>query len=190
MQGARVHAVRTVARVLAGVGLAPVLVLVACSHHYVPTAKMAELKVGESLLDGEAASVSLENAQSDSAGESIFFRQGAHKYFTDYYLWTETAIQALEKQLEAHGVRVGSGSRNKVLVRVPKIAFTGGGWAGHTTMVLVLERKDGAWSKTYRTTNAVGWDWNQSFRSTLKRAVDEVLNDPEFVNAIRDRQSP
>jgi len=43
MEGTRDLAARAGARVLGGACLVPALMLVACSHHFVPTAKMAEL---------------------------------------------------------------------------------------------------------------------------------------------------
>ena len=127
--------------------------------------------------------ISFVNRQTESK-LTLIATQGAHKYLADFKQWTDLVVDQLESELKNRGVQVNSSGDNTFNVSVDNARLFWGSWATRCIVNVRVEKSDGTWSKTFEGNNTSPASINRSIDGAVHRAVEAILKDSGFRNAI------
>ncbi len=127
--------------------------------------------------------ISFVNQQTESK-LTLIGSQGAHKYLADFKQWTDLVVDQLESELKKRGVRVNPSGDYTFNVSVDNARLFWGAWAIRCIVNVRVEKDDGTWSKTFEGNNASPATLYRAIDGAVYRAVEAVLKDSSFKNAI------
>lgn len=102
----------------------------------------------------------------------------------DYNEWTQFFINELKKELERRGVKINSGSSNKVKVKISNFTTLPGFATIRVRMGIRVEIPSKNWVKDWSATDVSGWNDGRAFGSTIHNAIKELLQDETFIKAL------
>jgi hypothetical protein len=154
----------------------------ACSHVMIPRGPIpVKMDVVGAMNVNKA--ISVQNDVPDSK-LIIIASQGFHKYYADYRVWTSFIVSHLETELRSRGVQVSPDSQDVFKVRIEQAGIYWGSFSTRCVVNVRVERKDGAWSKSYEGNNASPASLYRSIDGAVYKAVVAILEDKDFRNAM------
>ena len=159
-----------------------IFLISACSHVVFPRGQIPVKMDVVGPID-TTKEISFVNQQTESK-LTLIATQGAHKYFADFKQWTDLIVDQLEFELKNRGVQVSSSGDYTFNVSVNNARLFWGTWATRCIVNVRVEKSDGAWSKTFEGNNASPASLNRSIDGAVHRAVEAILKDRGFMNAL------
>jgi hypothetical protein len=174
---------KTIAEILTSFLLIVVIFLIsACSHVVFPRGSIpVKMDIVGSIETTKE--ISLVHRQTESK-LTLIATQGAHKYFADFKQWTDLVIDQLESELKNRGVQVNPSGDYTFNISVDNARLFWGTWAIRCIVNVRVEKDDGTWSKTFEGNNASPASLNRSIDGAVYKAVEAILKDSGFRNAI------
>ena len=174
---------KAIAEILTSFLLMVVIFLIsACSHVVFPRGQIP-VKMGIVGPIETTKEISFVNRQTESK-LTLMATQGSHKYFADFKQWTDLVVDQLESELKNRGVQVNPSGDYTFNVSVDDARLFWGAWATRCIVNVRVEKSDGTWSKTFEGNNASPGSLNRSIDGAVYRAVEAILKDSGFRNAI------
>ena len=150
----------------------------ACSHVMIPRGPIpVKMDIVGAMNVNKAISVQNDVPESRL---TMIASQGFHKYYADYRVWTGFIVNHLETELRSRGVQVSPDSQDVFKVRIEQAAIYWGSFSTRCVVNVRVERKDGAWSKSYEGNNSSPASLYRSIDGAVYKAVVAILQDRDF----------
>jgi hypothetical protein len=174
---------KTIGEILTYFLLMVVIFLIsACSHVVFPRGPIpVEMDIVGPI--DTSKEISFVNRQTESK-LTLIATQGAHKYFADFKQWTDLVVDQLESELKKRGVQVKPSGDYTFNVSVDNARIFWGTWAIRCIVNVRVEKSDGTWSKTFEGNNASPATLYRAIDGAVYRAVEAILKDSGFREAI------
>ena len=163
--------------------LVALVALVGCSHTYHP-GKAPEVSLIYVGAFERSYSVDLIHDQPDTTVH-LFSAGRDGKHYANYNEWTTFFLNSFKKDLKKRGVKVTSGSPNKMKIRVSDFSYRHRFFKVRVYMTLTLSDPDGSWSKEIRATAASAASTGRAYGGIIHNTILGILNDREVMERMR-----
>jgi hypothetical protein len=153
------------------------LLIVGCTHHYVPEADTFRLDDIHEFSSKN--SITLENAQ-DATEEMLFASTMGHDIYANLPAWTETAIAITQRELSKRDMHIADNQSKKLKLSVNTVKGTFRPLSMRVILTLSAETGDG-YIGTYTGNNQSPANINRAADGAVMRAVAEMLRDRKIV---------